>query len=38
MKRPGIAALSTKRYLALFTALNLGFLAILLAVCLAVGV
>ena len=37
MKRPGIAALSTKRYLALFTVLNMGFLAVLLAVCLAAG-
>lgn len=33
MKRPGIAALSTKRYLALFSALNFGFLAVLLAAC-----
>lgn len=33
MKRPGIAALSTKRYLALFSALNFGFLAVLLIVC-----
>lgn len=37
MKRPGIAALSTKRYLALFTVLNMGFLVVLLAVCLAAG-
>lgn len=38
MKRPGVRALSTKRYLALFSALNFGFLAILLAVCLAAGI
>lgn len=38
MKRPGIRALSTKRYLALFSALNFGFLAVLLAVCLAAGI
>lgn len=37
MKRPGIQALSTKRYLALFSALNFAFLAVLLAVCLAAG-
>ncbi len=37
MKRPGIQALSTKRYLALFSALNFAFLAMLLAVCLAAG-
>lgn len=38
MKRPSVRALSTKRYLALFSALNFGFLAILLAVCLAAGI
>lgn len=37
MKRPGIQALSTKRYLVLFSALNFAFLAVLLAVCLAAG-
>lgn len=37
MKRPGIKALSTKRYLALFSALNFAFLAMLLAICLAAG-
>lgn len=37
MKRPGIQALSTKRYLALFSALNFAFLGVLLAVCLAAG-
>ena len=37
MKRPGIQALSTKRYLTLFSALNFAFLAVLLAVCLAAG-
>lgn len=37
MKRPGIQALSTKRYLALFSALNFAFLAVLLTVCLAAG-
>ena len=37
MKRPGIKALSTKRYLALFSALNFAFLAVLLAICLAAG-
>lgn len=37
MKRPGIKALSTKRYLALFSALNFAFLAVLLAVCLVAG-
>lgn len=37
MKRPGIQALSTKRYLMLFSALNFAFLAVLLAVCLAAG-
>ena len=37
MKRPGIQALSTKRYLALFSALNFAFLAVLLAVCRAAG-
>lgn len=37
MRRPGIQALSTKRYLALFSALNFGFLAVLLTVCLAAG-
>lgn len=37
MKRPGIKALSTKRYLALFSALNFAFLAVLIAVCLAAG-
>lgn len=37
MKRPGIQALSTKRYLVLFGALNFAFLAVLLAVCLAAG-
>lgn len=38
MKRPGIKALSTKRYLALFSALNFAFLAVLLAVCLVAGI
>lgn len=37
MKRPGIKALSTKRYLALFSALNFAFLAVLLTICLAAG-
>ena len=37
MKRPGIQALSTKRYLALFSALNFAFLAVLLAICLSAG-
>ena len=37
MKRPGIKALSTKRYLALFSALNFAFLAVLLAICLTAG-
>lgn len=37
MKRPGVRALSTKRYLALFSMLNFGFLAVLLAVCAAAG-
>lgn len=38
MRRPGVRALTTKRYLALFSALNFGFLAVLLAVCLAAGI
>ena len=38
MKRPGIKALSTKRYLALFSTLNFAFLAVLLAVCLVAGI
>lgn len=37
VRRPGVQALSAKRYLALFSALNFGFLAVLLAVCLAAG-